>query len=491
MKKENSFFQKKHIVLLPLALLFTSFLLIYAVKGSYSRYLADDYCYGYRINDNGLLNHQIVSYLTPTEYSSNRFSSTLVHSIVEKTGGPYVVPYLPAAAIIIWLAASIYLIGQVKPYFAEKENFLATLTVAAFLLVFAFYLAPNLYQVLFWLAGMQSYLTPTVLFTILFGRILHFSKQENLARRHLLEIIVIGFFANGFSETSTAWQITLLSLVLMLALIFRHKNTVYPYLIKPLSIGLISVISGFAVMLACPTNALRQSNFETPGLQTLVEKTLLHTIEFSRFSISGKIIPFSILLAFGFFIGTYIKPTTKRENKFYVTLFFIVNIASFILIASIMAPTMYAMSVYPGVRALFPGHLTLIIAIFLDGWIISELIFKNLPALLKHKNILLVFVGSALFIYAGLRITPYIYEKIDAYKARAEAWDDRHETLINYQKAGELNVLVPAFDSVHEILAIKDKPNHWINYCAKEYYELESITAQQNINGVSTYPIGK
>ncbi|MEI2421599.1 hypothetical protein V6O07_15090, partial [Arthrospira platensis SPKY2] len=57
---ESLFAGRLHVWSLSfLSVLFLSLLAGYALKGYFSRYAADDYCYGYRVNENGFFYNQI------------------------------------------------------------------------------------------------------------------------------------------------------------------------------------------------------------------------------------------------------------------------------------------------------------------------------------------------------------------------------------------------------------------------------------------------
>ena len=482
---------KSNLVLFPFILIFIVFLSIYGIKGWHSRYLADDYCYGYRVNENGLLNNQIDSYFTLTEYASNRFSATLFQNIAEKLGGAYFVRYLPATAIILWLLGLLYLALQIKPKLASKNKFPIALASSLAILFFTLYLAPNLYETLFWLAGMQAYVTPIVFFTILVGRLLYFSKKTTIQWYNILEISILSFLTGGFSETVSLWQIAILLIVFLFAFLYKSFSAIAQHGLKTISIALATMLTSFGILLACPTNSIRASSFPHPDFITLVSKSLFHAKEFTRLSILGKPAPFLAVILFGILFGLLTNESNHKESKIYIYALLVTDIIGFVLITGIMAPTMYAMSTYPGGRTLFPAHFTLVLALFLNGWLISNLIQKTLSGIPILKHVLPFALGAVLLIYSAARITPQVYKNLEQYQSRAQAWDDRHQKILTLQEAGEQNITIPAFESVYQIMAIKDNPNAWVNRCAANYYEAESLYATQNYDGVPTHPIGK
>ena len=149
---------------------------IFGIKGLYSRYAQDDYCYGYRVWQNGFWKNQVDSYLSPTEYSPNRYSVTLINNIAEVLGGPKFVPFLPSLELLAWGLSLTYLAWLLfKPI---KYRIYLSMITGLIIIYFSAFLAPNSYQNLFWLAAINSYLTPIVLTTFILCLIIRFSNSS-------------------------------------------------------------------------------------------------------------------------------------------------------------------------------------------------------------------------------------------------------------------------------------------------------------------------
>src|ERR1700674_1500546 len=74
-------------------------LAVYASVGSFARYTADDYCWAGVLRTEGFFAAQADWYLN----YSPRYAFTFVVNLVE-LAGPTIVPALPLAAIVVWLA---------------------------------------------------------------------------------------------------------------------------------------------------------------------------------------------------------------------------------------------------------------------------------------------------------------------------------------------------------------------------------------------------
>ncbi len=146
MKKRFSFEKIPAIITGVLILLFAGLLAIYGLKGTYSRYSQDDYCYGYKVHQFGFLDMQIHSYFNTNEFNSDRYSLTIAHSVVELTGGPKIVPLLPSLEMIAWLAALSFAIWELLRIVAYKPNYLSTVLSAISIIFFTLYMTPGQYQ---------------------------------------------------------------------------------------------------------------------------------------------------------------------------------------------------------------------------------------------------------------------------------------------------------------------------------------------------------
>lgn len=486
---ESLFAGRLHVWSLSfLSVLFLSLLAGYALKGFFSRYAADDYCYGYRVNENGFFYNQIHSYLTLTEYSSNRFSLTLFSNIVEIAGGPQFVPFVPTIAIVGWLFSLIYLGIQLNSLNLIEKRRLAMASSALVVLFFTLYLAPNLYQVLFWNPALQPYLTPLVMLTFLAGRFLAAAKSNRFSAWNLLEFGLISFLAAGFSETTTLWQLALFSIGMLLVLYYRKRSGFANRAVVPLATALAFSLIALLLIVVNPTNAIRGLPFNRPDVVTLVVKSFFHAQEFIRLSLLGKPLPFLAVFGFGFILVNIDVGKQKIKELLLFALLF--NLAGILMVVATMVPSMYAMFAYPGNRALFPAHFTLVFLLFVNGWltnIMATRFIRAWPGVWRYSIQLILVI--ALTGYVVARITPRVYENLDQYQLRAQAWDMRHQAILDEKKAGNQYIIVPAFDSVYGIFEIQDNPEHWVNQCVAKYYGVESISAFQNYNNVPTYPI--
>lgn len=480
----------KNIIPWIISIIFLGSLVGYGIKGFQSRYVADDYCYGYRVNQNGFLYNQVNSYLTLTEYSSNRYSLTLFNNLAEKLGGAKFVPFVPSATIILWLFGLTYLFIQINELVNNKKSLSTSIASSATILLFTFYLAPNLYQILFWLSGIHPYNTPLILLIILLGRLLAVVRKNSpIGWTNYIEFGLISFIACGFSETTALWQLALFVAGLAIAFFFREKSVLAKKSIKPLWIIIAFTTLSLALIVINPTNSIRGSPFVKPDIVTLIYKSLFHGEEFIRISLKSIPLPLIVVFGLGYLLNNWLTPEHKTKNILTFLLF--LNLVGILLIIATMVPSMYAMAAYPGDRALFPAHFTLILLTFANGWLAKSLMMNNSIAnqLAPKQSLVYLIISIVLIGYVLSRVTPRVYEGLDKYQLRAQAWDRREQSIIAQKQTGQQDIIIPAFDSAYSIFEIQDKSFHWINMCVAKYYKVETIVARQNYQDVPTYPI--
>src|SRR5438094_4143547 len=179
-------------------------LAVYASVGSFARYTADDYCWAGVLRTEGFFGAQVQWY---TIYSP-RYAFTFVVNVVE-LAGPAIVPALPIAAILVWLATLTWTFIQ----FGIKS--LPALLLAELTALATLQTAPDLPQSLYWQTGMLTYLLPLILATFLLGWIRRATASDRLSYPALTLCALTTFVAGGLSETYLIPQNVALTLALL------------------------------------------------------------------------------------------------------------------------------------------------------------------------------------------------------------------------------------------------------------------------------------
>ena len=480
------------IVTYLLLTILLSGLLVYGAKGIYSRYAQDDYCYGYHVRTLGFIDTQLSSYWQQNEYNGNRYSATLSHSIIEVMGGVNLSPTIPGLLVVSW-GIGLYLVAaQLIPKSDQQNQIMIRLLITCFVLFYSFYLAPNLYEILYWNPGQQAYLMPMVIYTFITALLLWFAQLKKLNAVHYLVISFLCFYAGGFSETPTTWFLVVMIIAAILLQLFKN----YPFnRISGRQLLLCAIASTILAVLflgLSPSNGTRLSDENRSSLFEIVKMVLIYGVDFLINTIRSAPIPYIILITFGFFASGFVKRGKLHSPPYYLKFIFCGIIILYALSATTMFPTMVATSTYPGYRALTPIQFSLVLYCVLFGWWVERIVSFLVPVINKKRINLLIssLIGILLAVYSARAVT-FVLRDLDLYKERARGWDQREAMIINARECGETNLKVPALDSVYGITELTADAGNWVNICAAKYYGVNSITAIENYEGMGTFPIGK
>ena len=227
-------------------------LLGYAFVGSFARYAADDYCWAGVLRTEGFLRAQMLWY---TGYSP-RYAFTFLVNLVE-LAGPAIVPALPAAALVAWLATLTWTFVQFKVRLGRLKT-----TTSAFLLAEATALgclqsAPDLAQSLYWQTAMLTYLLPLVLATFLIGWLRRALDQPRLGARAVGVSGLVTFVAGGLSETYLIPQNVALTLALLVCVLVAPRGAPRRVAAAHLAVALGGGVLALLTIVVAPSTASR------------------------------------------------------------------------------------------------------------------------------------------------------------------------------------------------------------------------------------------
>ncbi len=255
--------------------LMLSALALYAYLGTFTRYMADDYCSAAALKANGFWGAQ--SYWW--QNWSGRYSFSFVISLVELLG-LRIVPVLPGLAIAIWLFSIVWgflpLLRNLKVAHAVAGAlFLASVAIWSTYRVVADY--P---QIVFWQTGILTYPITIILFFVGMGAAIR--RSSDRARLKWWELVLwftFAFISGGFSETGVVVQIAILALLLILLSLTKNKQR---HVLNPILIAAIlgSVLSLLVIAFA-PGNSVRSAGFQNvPPLLKSFPGSLVETFHF-------------------------------------------------------------------------------------------------------------------------------------------------------------------------------------------------------------------
>src|SRR5688500_6547141 len=213
--------------------------------------------------------------------TSGRFTNILFIGFVDKIFGWHNVAILPPLMLALFVLGLYLLLNEIRGMVASGWSRWMAFFMAVSITYFSILQAPDLYETLYWRAGMTSHFAPLVFFLFLSVFLL---KQIRSARERspspwIQAVCFIGFFlAGGLSEPPTALMITILFLAVSATWWWGEGHSRRSMLITLLW-SLAGAFAALLVMAFAPANAIRLET-APPGLLELVSRTVLHTFEF-------------------------------------------------------------------------------------------------------------------------------------------------------------------------------------------------------------------
>jgi hypothetical protein len=459
-------------------------LFAFAYLGDNMRYSGDDYCYGWSLTRFGFWDAQVESYLHPMPYHGNRFALTLF-STLSSLPPPRFNGLLPAAALLLWVAALFYTVRVVAAAAGAQLWVGEALFLATALPWIASHTAPSVEQSLYWRSGMLPYLAPTIGVTLLLGMVLSAPRTEQPSAGRGLVVGFLALLVGGFSETGLVVQAGLLALGgAWLAFEWRRGSRVAGVVGAWVSAAagcalaafllLVSPsIRGEAIAHSFPEDLVRAVGVAAGNVKVFLLNGLLRYPAAHLLSASG-----ATLMAVQHH-GAIANPAPVKPGTRLAALSAL-GFALLLLIFCAMLPFAYVQDSYPEDRALIlPRYLTLG-AIALGGWVLGGWLTHPLPRWGRAGSALR---GVVLLVLLGLWILPARaagarLAELPRYQRWSHYWDRRHEHVLEAKAQGLEEVEVMEIDHIiPNVGDLSPDPGYWYNRCAAGWYGLRALRA--------------
>lgn len=463
---------------LPLAILVTLIALgFYAYLGMFSRYTSDDYCLSaFFVQDADFISAMTVRY----ETSSSRYTNILFIGFADKVFGWYNPAILPALMITLFVAGLFFLLDQIQNLLHLEWKRGQTFYFAALIAYFSLVQAPDLYETLYWRAGMTSHFAPLALLPFLGAFVI---GQIRLAGERTppawvyVACFVIPFVIGGFSEPPVTLSVS--ALVLAILAVWRWMKTpARRSTLLILSWTLAGSLVSLIVLALAPANSLRLGNTES-NLFQLIWNIFHSTFEFTSDQVQTLPVPVLLNVAIPalFF---YVRSSESGETapaKTRIRLAFsipVVLLIGYILITASFAPSVYGQS-FPAERARFAGVVLFSCTLMAVGALVGILsaqsgwmVFQSRPL---QTSALLLFVLLSLY---PLRTAWRVAADVPQYQQRAADWDER-DAQIRAMKADGIQDLTIPFLRNDAVQDLGDRREFRLNRCAAQLYRVNSI----------------
>ena len=94
-------------------------------------------------------------------------------------------------------------------------------------------------------------------------------------------------------------------------------------------------------------------------------------------------------------------------------------------------------------------------------------------ATFEYAAMLLLFIMAAYPCRAVLQAL----QDVPEYRTRAQEWDRRDAHIYALREHGQTDLVIPQFGGIYDVKELDNLPTHWVNRCAADYYEVNSISA--------------
>jgi hypothetical protein len=450
-------------------------LALYAYLGTFSRYGSDDYCLSAFFLQDNLGSAMVERYFI----ASSRYTNILFIGLVDNVFGWYNVAILPGLMIALFVFGLYLFLKEIAEMVPLVWSRWIIFFLSLLLVYFSVMQAPDLYETLYWRAGMTSHFAPLALipfFAAFVLRQIRNTKQRTPSILVQAACFLIPFVIGGLSEPPTALLITVLGLAIVAAWWrsdVRQRRSILTILVW----SLLGALTALLVMALAPANSIRMQT-PPPPLPELISRIINYPIYFIVDTFRTLPLPtlISIALPAVLFHGTYAQQSLSKEarNRLGILLL-VVLILTYLFIAASFAPSAYGQS-YPAPRARFIGRLLLTGAFMMEGALLGVLAAQ----ITFFQSIYVRGFGTVLLILLALyplRTAWRLFPEIPVYQQRAAGWDAR-ESEIHRLKAEGARDLTVRFLSAERIQDLGDHTDFRLNRCAAVLYGVDSIVAR-------------
>ncbi len=452
-------------------------LALYGYLGIFSRYESDDYCLSAFFYQGNLVNAMIERYFV----SSSRYTNILFIGLADRLFGWYNVAILPALMLGLFVWGMYLLLKEVSKAAQLQWRRGVILFLSVLIVYFSVTQAPDLYQTLYWRAGMTSHFAPVV-FMPFWGAFL--IRQIRRAKERIPPFWVhplcftIPFLIGGLSEPPTALMITVLSLAI--AAVWWNRNPARRSILMLLAWSLMGALTALLVMGLAPANSLRMQT-APPGLFELISKIIYYPSFFVVDTFRTLPIPTLVSIAVTgllFYVQyEHASKTLSGQGRTRLgILMVLILVLAYLFIAASFAPSVYGQS-YPVPRARFIARVVMTGALMAEGALLGTLFAQTgiksfQSAALRQFSIIVLMI---LVLYP-LRTTWRTADEIPLYQQRAAVWDLRDAKMRALKGQGMQDLVVRFLPEI-PIQDLGDRTGFRLNRCAATLYGVNSIVA--------------
>jgi len=455
---------------LPIIAFATAALAGLAYLGSYTRFMADDYCSAYYAIRFGLLRSIWYWYIN----WSGRYSAFAFDWLVlTRTFGPYGAHWVPPIAIAIWLVATIAAVHTgLKSIASHAAMWSIAIAISVSFLVTVIVLSPDIAQSYFWLNGMRSYSLPLVVLSVyafLFQWILPRLKSDKAISLTCILVFGLTFAIGGFSETYAVFQLMLLVFLTGLRWFANDRKMDTPF--KLLCAAMFGALVSVIIVALAPGNAIRKA--QLPPAPGLIKWMGISIGAYLSFLQDILLTPQKVTALIGAILvsawaGTGYKAEVKRPKWMIPA-----QVAGGLILSFVcVPPAVYGYAAPPPPRTLSIAAFAL--AAF---WMSASFLIGNWLARTSRSSVRLeaglIVLATLLIGTASVLTLVYVNQNQGAYIAFAQKWDAMDAQILQARAEHQPLVNIPAMTNWASVERPNDHPKFWATACYSEYYRIQ------------------
>jgi len=475
--------------LLLLLALFCAPLLAHICLGSYSRFIADDFCSSAIARSQGIIRGAFYWYIN----WNGRFSANLLDSLFGYLG-PSATPYATGLVVTLWFIVLAVTVFQVIPARDEREvQLLQSCVIAAMILFAVLEVIPFIGQSLYWGQGMRSVVPPLILGTAYVAFIAKLSGSATTGKLRagwLITAAVLTFIATGFAETYFAAQTTAIAFALLISLASRRdalRNKRSRLLL--LTAGLVGSMVGGLLMFVAPGNKFRQNAFPPPPappeLFSISWRGIREFFELVVLS-HGFVCAGLLICGFIFGLGLFRQPEEPHGvRRRHVWMMAWLPAVAFVLLLACWVPMAWGTSLTLAYRTfIIPAYVLVCLLpywAYLAGRVCSTFSFAHRQHVLTTT---LAIAGLLAFGLFAADVSRKIWGQRSTFAGYAKRWDERQQIIERAKSQGLPYAVVLRLHNWGALDEIEADPKiTWLTKCVHDYYGINVITDLGDLYG--------
>ncbi|MCA2002213.1 MAG: DUF6056 family protein [Chloroflexi bacterium] len=454
------------------------FLAAVAYLGTFTRYMADDYCESYTTQTYSPLTAVVNRYQEGSWRAANRYSNLLFVGVMEALLGWGNIETVPAGLIFLWAAGLILLSRQARKFAGLEWNFSVDVFLGLTLAFLPILEAPNRYQTFYWRSSMATHFVPLVFLNVLAAFLLYRARAAKPAAFWSAVLLApAAFLIGGFSEPPVTVMVVGAALGLA-SLSFASEKTRRAFFL-PLAGIFFGAVAALLTMAVSP--AARNLGKTAPSFFEWAGRTAEYTYLFLLDIIKSLPLPLLFSVAcpaiFIFLFSATTGKTLPINARAASRLALMTPPLLVLFIAAGFSTSAYGQS-YPVARArFFAHHLTTIVlvveGVLFGNWLAARRAVSSFVRIPAWIGGIVLFALAFYPARAGLQIL----QQAPQYRERAALWDERNAHIYKLREQGQTDLVVPQFDGVDGVKELDSYETHWVNVCAAKYYGVNSIRA--------------